>query len=380
MYVAIKGDVFDGNNFIEQVLDNGAKYVITSRTDLPEDSRIIIVEDTLKTIQDLAKHYRNQFTIPIIAIGGSNGKTTTKELVAEVLSKKYSVLKTEGNLNNHLGVAKTLLNLKQGNSIAVIELGANHMGEHVILMEMVQPTHILVTNNGLDHLEGFGSPENVRKANKEIYDWAQGKNITALVDESQKDLVEDSEGLERIFYSPNSIAYESNLVGDFNKINVLAAMKVGEIFGVSQEDTAQAVREYKPNLLRSESLEYRGAHWTVDCYNANPSSMKVAVDSFVAHAGSSKKGFILGGMREMGDFSQSEHQKLVDYVAGVDADLVILVGKEFSVCNLPELVKYFETSKAAKEYLDALDVTDYRLFIKGSRGIKMEVIIGRELH
>ena len=379
MYVAIKGDVFDGNKFIEQVLDAGAKYVITNRTDVPTDQRIIVVEDTLKTIQDLAAYHRNHFTIPIIAIGGSNGKTTTKELLAEVLGKKYSVLKTEGNLNNHLGVAKTLLRLKQEHEIAVIEIGANHLAEHDLLMNMVRPTHILVTNNGLDHLEGFGSPENVRMANKEIYDWAQGRDVTAFVDESQSDLMTDSEGLQRIFYTPKSEAYESSLAGDFNKINVLAAMKIGETFTVPEAGIEQAIKNYKPSLLRSESLEYRGAFWVADCYNANPSSMKLAIDSFVAHSKNTKRGLILGGMREMGEFSHSEHQKLVDYIVEQNAELVVLVGDEFENCNIPKDFHLFKTSSEAKAYLDSVPLDGFNLLLKGSRGIKLEVIIDRKL-
>jgi len=378
-FVALKGDTFDANDFIEQVLDTQVKYIVTTRKDFAENPKVISVDDTLEALQQLAAHHRKQFSIPMIAIGGSNGKTTTKELVAGVLEQKFKVLKTEGNLNNHIGVAKTLLNLSKNHEIAVIEMGANHQGEHLVLMNIAQPTHILVTNNGLDHLAGFGSPENVRKANKEIYDWAQNKDMSAFVDESQEDLVQDSEGLNRIFYSPNETACESNLAGDFNKINILAAMKVGETFDVSSEKIAQAIKNYKPGLLRSESLEYRGAHWIVDCYNANPSSMKVAIDSFVNTSKGKKKGFILGGMRELGSYSESEHQKLVGYIMLQNPDLLVLVGEEFSVCSLPEGAHYFKTSIEAKLYLDSISLEGFNLLLKGSRGIKMEVIIDRKL-
>ncbi len=376
-FVALKGDTFDANNFIEQVLDTQVSYVVTTRKDFPENQKVILVDDTLELLQKLATYHREQFQLPIITIGGSNGKTTTKELVASVLEQKLKTLKTVGNLNNHIGVAKTLLNLNTEHEVAVIEIGANHQNEHVVLMNIVQPTHVLVTNNGLDHLEGFGSPENVRKANKEIYDWSQGKNINAFVDESQLDLVQDSEGLNRIFYSPNETACESNLAGDFNKINILAAMKIGEAFNVQSEQIAQAIKNYKPSLLRSESLEYRGAHWVVDCYNANPSSMKVAIGSFVNASQGKKTGLMLGGMREMGEFSKSEHQKLVDYAAVHHPDLLVLVGEEFSVCDLPESAHYFTTSNEAKVYLDSISLEGFSLLLKGSRGIKMEVIINR---
>lgn len=375
-FVALKGDTFDANNFIEQIINTKVSYVVTTRKEFSDDPRIIVVNDTLETLQQLAAYHRSQFSIPMIAIGGSNGKTTTKELVATVLEQKFKVLKTEGNLNNHIGVAKTLLNLNKAHEVAVIEIGANHQGEHLVLMHIVRPTHVLVTNNGLDHLEGFGSPEGVRTANKEIYDWARDNKATAFVDESQSDLVEDSIGLGRFFYSPDSIAYESNLAGDFNKINVLAAMKIGETFGVDSEDIARAIKNYQPGLLRSEFLEYKGAHWTVDCYNANPSSMRVAIDSFI-NSSQGKKGLILGGMREMGDYSQSEHQKLVDYVIQQNPDLVILVGNEFDTCTIPENFHLFKTSLEAKNYLESISVDSFDLLLKGSRGIKMEVVINR---
>lgn len=376
-FVALKGDTFDANNFIDQVLDTQVSYVVTTRKDFAENPKVILADDTLELLQKLATHHREQFNIPIIAIGGSNGKTTTKELVASVLEQKFKTLKTKGNLNNHIGVAKTLLNLSTEHEVAVIEIGANHQNEHIVLMNIAQPTHVLVTNNGLDHLEGFGSPENVRKANKEIYDWSQGKKIVAFIDESQSDLVQDSEGLNRIFYNPNEVAYESNLAGDFNKINILAAMKIGEFFNVQSEQVAQAIKNYKPSLLRSESLEYRGAHWIVDCYNANPSSMKVAIDSFVNASQGKKTGLVLGGMREMGEFSKSEHQKLVDYVGVHHPELLVLVGEEFSACDLPENAHYFTTSNEAKSYLDSISLEGFSLLLKGSRGIKMEVIINR---
>lgn len=377
-FVALKGEHFDANDFIDQVLNKGVRYVLTTRTDV-EDPRIISVKDTLEILQHLAAYHRQQFSIPIIAIGGSNGKTTTKELVAVVLDKKFRVLKTVGNNNNHIGVAKTILNLNKDHEIAVVELGANHKQEHVILMDIVKPTHVLVTNNGLDHLEGFGSPEGVRSANKEIYDWAKKHASIAFVDDSQGDLLEDSEGLERVFYTPTTIACESNLAGDFNNINIIAAMKIGDFFGVSPDDVAQAVKQYKPSLLRSEFLDYRGARWVVDCYNANPSSMKAAIDSFMNQGSGINKILILGGMREMGDYSKSEHQKLVDYSASKNVSLVLLVGDEFDKCIIPENFHLFKTSSEAKAYLETISLEGMNVLLKGSRGIKMEVIIDRKL-
>ncbi len=377
-FVALKGEHFDANDFIDQVLSKGVRYVLTTRTD-GEDPRIISVEDTLEALQQLATYHRQQFSIPVIAIGGSNGKTTTKELVAAVLSKKFHVLKTVGNNNNHIGVAKTILNLSKDHEIAVVELGANHQQEHLLLLDIAKPTHVLVTNNGLDHLEGFGSPEGVRSANKEIYDWAKKHKSIAFVDDLQEDLVQDSEGLERIFYTPTTTACESNLAGDFNKINIIAAMKIGDTFGVPLDAIALAIKEYRPALLRSEFLDYRGAHWVVDCYNANPSSMKVAIDSFMQQKSMNKKCLILGGMREMGDYSKSEHQKLVDYAQIKNADLVILVGDEFDVCTIPESFHLFKTSLEAKLYIDSLSLEGMDVLLKGSRGIKMELIIDRKL-
>ena len=394
MYVAISGDVFDGNDFIEQVLKQGARYAVTSRTDFKNDERVICVPDTLQGLQDLAKYHRAQFKIPVIAIGGSNGKTTTKELVAEVLSKKYKVLCTEGNLNNHIGVAKTLLRIKPEHEIAVVEIGANHLGEHAGLIEIVQPTHIIVTNNGLDHLEGFGSIENVRKANKEIFDWArEQKNVVSFVDVSQDDLVEDSDGLERVRYTPSDISiskktqyaefsyknnlFTSHLAGSFNAINMLASIVIGETFGVLIENIKSAIADYKPSLMRSEILEYKGATWIVDCYNANPSSMKLAIENISADATHNHKALVLGGMREMGEYSKREHEKLVELAEQAGAELIVFVGEEFSECKISERSHYFPDSLSARKFIDTFSLENFLVLLKGSRGIKMETIINR---
>lgn len=395
LYVAIKGENFDGNTFVEKALENGARYVITTRTDFPDDPRVISVTDTVKTLQELALYHREKFSVPIIAIGGSNGKTTTKELIAEILSRKFDVLKTEGNLNNYLGVSKTLLRMKPENQIAVIEIGANHLQEHSDLLQLVKPTHMLVTNNGLDHLEGFGSIENVRKANAEFFEYARNKarGVMVFVDSSQEDLVEDSKDLERILYNLSSVAisqktqyagftykgveFTSNLAGSFNAINMLAAIVVGEKFAVTLSKMQSAIAEYRPTLLRSEVADYKGATWIVDCYNANPSSMKLAIENISMNSEYFHKGLILGGMREMGNFSDSEHQKLIDLAKSSGAEMLVFVGNEFSTCTLPKDAHWFANSTEAKQYFDSLNLEGFLVLLKGSRGIKMEIIIGR---
>ena len=393
MFVCLKGDLYDANSFVEDVLQKGARYVITSRTDLPPNEKLIIVPDPLKTFQDLAYSHRKQFNIPVIAIGGSNGKTTTKELVAEVLAQKYNVLKTERNLNNHVGIPTVILQLSPKHEIAVIEIGANHVGEHAGLIKMVEPTHVLVTNNGLDHLEGFGSYENVRKANAEIYEWARAHKAFAFVDNTLSDLMKDSEGLERVVYDPSGvlldkevlfagfvykgIPFTSKLAGAFNAVNILAAITIGEYFAVPLQKIIQAIENYQPALMRSQMMEYRGAPWLVDCYNANPSSMKVAIESFMNSKTNLKKALILGGMRELGTYSKEEHQKLVNKVKDFDLALLVFVGDEFSECKIPESAKFFKTSADAKKYLDGISFEGMTCLIKGSRGIKMEVILGK---
>ena len=400
LYFALKGPNFNGNVFALQALEQGAAYAIVDE-EIPNGSafqeRILFVDDVLTTLQALAKYHRQQFNIPFIAITGSNGKTTTKELVYAVLASHFKTYTTQGNLNNHIGVPLTLLSIPKDAEIAVIEMGANHLHEIQSYCSYTLPTHGMITNCGKAHLEGFGSEAGVKKGKGELFDFLSAHNGTAFV-------MKDYDYLQTMSNKiPNVIGYgqhngqiqgeaidhngmltvkinkgididqiQTNLVGNYNLPNVLAAVAIGQEFKVPNDKIKSAIENYIPTNSRSQLLTWNNNEVILDAYNANPSSMKLAVENF-AKINKENKIVCLGGMRELGADTLMEHQLLIDQLKQTDWEQVILVGSEFKPCNHNYL--YFDTVIEAKAWLQEQHLNGYTLLIKGSRGIQMEQLI-----
>lgn len=392
LFFAWKGEKDDGNRFAQQALDNGAQYVVIDNPEFALDDRCILVEDSIKTLQDLAKFHREQFTIPVLAIGGSNGKTTTKELVASVLKEKYKIHVTEKNFNNHTGVPLTLLAMHPDTECAVVEIGANHAGEHSALLDVLQPTHVLVTNNGKDHLEGFGSTQGVRKANAEIFVWAEKHNAQIFVNKFLLDLVEDSSGSNQILYPEfdfqgtsdifASINYDdleikSRLFGSFNEVNILAAVVIGIYFDVEKKKIKESIEGYTPELNRSQIVNKENYTVIMDCYNANPSSMELALLDVFTVSQEKKKIIIIGDMAELGSESSFYHKEILELVNNniSTKDIVICVGSIFSSFQEKYPFHFFENINDAKIFFTSLEKKDALVFLKASRSLGLENIL-----
>lgn len=400
LYFALKGPNFNGNEFALAALEAGASYAIVDEEvpfSLAFQDRIIVVEDVLTTLQALAKYHRQEFNIPFIAITGSNGKTTTKELVYAVLASHYKTYTTQGNLNNHIGVPLTLLSIPKDAEMAVIEMGANHLHEIESYCNYTIPTHGMISNCGKAHLEGFGSEEGVKKGKGELFDFLRANKGTAFVMEDYDYLQTMSQGIPHLIgygqYNgqiqgdaidrngmltvqiKKGIAIDTiatHLVGNYNLPNVLAAVTIGQHFNVPNEKIKAAIENYIPTNSRSQLLNWNKNEVILDAYNANPSSMKLAVENF-AKLNKAHKIVCLGGMRELGADSLMEHQMLIDQLKQHVWEQVVLVGSEFKSCTHP--YHYFDTVQAAKAWLHAQQYTEHSLLIKGSRGIQMEQLI-----
>ncbi|MFZ4499923.1 MAG: UDP-N-acetylmuramoyl-tripeptide--D-alanyl-D-alanine ligase [Minisyncoccia bacterium] len=390
IYLGLRGEQFDGNAYAQAALEKGACFAVIDNPKYKADERYILVENTLATLQALAKLHREQFSIPVLAIGGSNGKTTTKELIHAVLSAKYRVHTTKGNLNNEIGVPLTILSMSSDTDIAVVEIGANHAREHTVLMDILSPTHVLVTNNGADHLEGFGSLAGVRSANKEIFDTA--KTAHAFVNKDLTELVEDSSTLQRTLYPTLSWRSASNiyaginygetsitssLFGSFNEPNILAAIAVGDFFSVPIESIQTAIQEYTPTLKRSQVLVHDDHTIIMDCYNANPTSMELSLKDFFHTTSPGARVIVVGDMFEVGDAEAMAHSNVLEFIAkekGV-ADIVICVGPRFSKNSALFPFTFFESAAQAKPFYGALSLHNKTVFLKASRGIRLEEML-----
>jgi len=399
LYFALKGPNFNGNLFAIAALEAGAAFAIVDEL-IPNsekwDTKILQVQDSLICLQALAKFHRQQLNIPFIAITGSNGKTTTKELVSTVLASHLITYTTQGNLNNHIGVPLTLLSIKTDAQIAVIEMGANHLHEIEQYCSYTLPTHGLITNCGKAHLEGFGSEAGVKKAKGELFDFLRAHNGTVFImsdydylNEMSKGIAEvisygsasgnlqgsaeDQNGMLSVVFSKG---YEgpihTQLVGAYNLPNVLAAVAIGQYFKVPDQKIKAAIESYTPTNSRSQLLQWNGNTVILDAYNANPSSMKLAVENF-AKINSDKKIMCLGGMKELGTESLQEHQALVAYMEQFNWKQVVLVGGDFKNCQHNYL--YFENAIEAKLWLQSQAYKQHHILIKGSRGIQMEQLI-----
>lgn len=390
VYFALKGDNFDGSEFVEQALDKGAIAVVTENQSKAGEN-VYVVESVLQNLQKLSSNYRSQFSIPLIAIGGSNGKTTSKELLKKSLSHKYKVHATEGSLNNHIGVPLSLFSMPYDTEVGIFEIGANHPGEHLELLDILRPTHVVVTNNGMDHLEGFGSPLGSRLANKEIYDWARDNKAEVFVHKSHLDLLEDSRGSSQVLYPTHQFAvahstplsfiykeasYETQMIGAYNIENIELAVSLAEYFKTNSEDACRAVCEYNPSSKRSQFLHKKDNDFVVDCYNANPTSMKLSLESFLASP-ATQKGVVLGDMLELGEYADEEHKKVVEYVLATPLSTRVFIGNFFkkALTDVSGDYVWFETSTEAHEWFTAQHFTNMTFLLKGSRGMQVEKIL-----
>lgn len=394
MFFAIKGENFDANTFAQQALDLGALYVIIDNESYLIDDRTILVQNSLETLQELSKFHRAYLKLPIIALTGSNGKTTTKELINVVLAKKYNTKATVGNLNNHIGVPLTLLSFTKETEIGIVEMGANHKKEIEFLCEIAQPDYGYITNFGKAHLEGFGGVEGVIEGKSEMYQYLAKNNKTAFVNLEDSIQIEKSKAIQSFTFGIKkdqadlkinsieanpfvNIEYESfnvksNLIGLYNANNINAAAAIGTYLKVDKKDIKAAIEAYVPDNNRSQLLKKGTNQIILDAYNANPSSMAVAIANFV-QLDNPNKIMILGDMFELGDESQQEHKIIVDSVAGQDQSVCYLIGKVFYENKISkENIHFFETFDAFAAYLKTVSFNDNTILIKGSRGMALE--------
>lgn len=398
VFVALKGESFNGNAFVEDVLKAGCAYAIADDRNLPKNERIILVDDTLRTLQQLANYHRKQLGIPVLAITGTNGKTTTKELVSSVLSEKYKVLYTQGNLNNHIGVPLTLLRLTAEHEMAVIEMGASHQGEIGELSQITEPDYGLITNVGKAHLEGFGSFENIIKTKGELYDFIRKSTGKIFINKNNGYLNEIADGINKIYYGNDPGLYvwgnilknapflslewyheeeihqvDTRLIGAYNLENVLAAVAIGIYFNVPSADICSALENYTPQNNRSQLMDTQKNHLIIDAYNANPTSMLASLNNF-GQMDVSPKAVLLGDMKELGEYSRDEHQKVIDLIRTYSFDKVFLCGENFfelAAGTFPAYLHIDDLTEALKnEKLEG-----YYILIKGSRSIKLEKTI-----
>lgn len=392
LFVALKGENFDGNSFALQALEAGAAYAVVNDTVEADDPRLIKVPDTLAALQQLAAYHRQQFDIPVIGLTGTNGKTTTKELIRAVLSARYNVTATEGNLNNDIGVPLSVLKINADTQIAIIEMGASHPDDLKPLLSVAQPTHGLISNVGKAHLLGFGSFEGVKHAKGLLYDYLKAHDGIAFAnadDPVLQEMLWDRE-LPRIPYGVKDVellptsadepflqlrfsdgyVLKTRLVGAYNAYNVLAALKLGWFFEVPEADARAAVEAYVPSNNRSQLLKTERNTVIVDAYNANPSSMAVALDNLALASG--RKVALLGDMRELGADSAAEHKRIVERLKGQES---FLVGEEFTKAAAGSGIPCFPTSDTLAEWLQENPLQGCTVLVKGSRGTRMEKVI-----
>lgn len=399
IFFALKGDKFNGNTFAEEALKKGAAYSIVDEAAYAANERCLLFGDVLQTLQQLARHHRRQFGIPVIGLTGSNGKTTNKELLTRVLSQKYKVHATKGNLNNHIGVPLTLLSMPDDSQIAVIEMGANHQQEIKMLCEIAEPTHGFITNLGKAHLEGFGGEEGVRKGKGELFDFLKhsggivfanatdGRVVSLVKERNILPVVyygNDGNALEMVSESPvvafrapvNGETYRTHIGGKYNFDNMQTAFNIGLYFNVPEAAACEAIAAYNPDNNRSQTVEVGSNSFLMDAYNANPSSMEASVRSFANLATSKKKVVILGDMFELGEYSQKEHAALGELVSALGFDYVVLYGENMQHA-LPYLPKacYFTDKFSMHNWLLDMKFEDTFFLVKGSRSVGLESVL-----
>ncbi len=389
VFFALKGENFNANEFAEKALENGVGFVVVDEKRFyKNEDRYILVNDVLQTLQDLAQYHRRELGIPIIALTGSNGKTTTKELIKEVLVTKYSTIATKGNLNNHIGVPLTLLSMTPETEIGIVEMGANHFGEIALLCEIAQPNYGYITNFGKAHLEGFGSLEGVIKAKSELYHYLKENEGLAFVNGQDSIQLKKTVHQKRHVIATNiqridadefvhvqidNTKIYSKFLGAYNFFNIATAIGIGQYFDISIKTIKSAIEKYVPDNKRSQLINKKDTIIILDAYNANPTSMLVAITSFISNP-AEKKIVILGDMFELGKNADQEHQYIADLAIDSGFDSVVLVGFNFFKTKNLAAVKYKDFDAFSTSF-DRSDYKDATLLIKGSRGMALERIV-----
>ena len=389
IYFALKGENFNGNKFAIEALTNGANYAVIDEQEFNTHPKTILVKNVLETLQKLANFHRKKLNIPIISLTGSNGKTTTKELINAVLSQKFKTTATIGNLNNHIGVPLTLLSMTPTTEIGIVEMGANHLKEIKFLCGISEPNFGYITNFGKAHLEGFGSVEGIIKGKSELYNFLRNTNGFAFLNEDDNIQLKQAAGISSITFNKNSIQFieanpfvkiqfnntriESKLIGKYNYTNIAAAITIGNYFKVSVENIKNAIENYIPTNNRSQIIEKGTSKIILDAYNANPTSMQAALENFNQLKDNNKIIF-LGDMFELGKESKKEHQKIADLATSYNFEKVYLIGKAFSTTNVKNAFVYdsFEAFKTSNQQFQFNKTT---ILIKGSRGMALERIL-----
>ncbi|MDR1950829.1 MAG: UDP-N-acetylmuramoyl-tripeptide--D-alanyl-D-alanine ligase [Bacteroidales bacterium] len=392
IFFALKGDRFNANAFAASALDTGCALAVVDDPNVVTNNRYILVDDVTKCLQDLATFHRKQLKIPVVGITGTNGKTTTKELVNAVLSTQFKTHATQGNLNNHIGVPLTILSTPEDTEILIVEMGANHLGEIAELCEISKPNFGIITSLGLAHLEGFGSFENIVKTKTALYRSVKKNKGLVFVNNQIDRLMTNSEHQKRLTYGEKqadfagrlvddgifvSLNYKSKiihtqLIGEYNFGNVLAACAIGDYFKISTENIKVGLECYTPSNNRSQLIKTDKNSLILDAYNANPTSMAAALESF-KRAGVSRKFFVLGDMLELGNDSLVEHQRIISLLQKLNLNEGIFVGKTFQSLSVGD-IPTFETAEEARGYLCEQAVNGYTILIKGSRGIQLETL------
>jgi len=395
IYFSLKGESFNGNKYALQALNNGANYAVIDEKEFQVDSRLILVDDALKCLQDLARYHRQQLNIPILALTGSNGKTTTKELINVVLQKKFNCYATKGNLNNHIGVPLTLLSMRPEHNFGVVEMGANHQKEIEKLCNIALPDYGYITNFGRVHLEGFGSFEGVIKGKTEMYDHLRNHQKHVFVNVADDIQMEKSKGMKRITFGSNDADYhskflhanpfvtvdvdgvmiKSKLIGAYNFSNIATAVAIGTYFGIPNLEIKKAIESFVPSNNRSQIIEKKTNKIILDAYNANPNSMDAAVNNLACLSDKNKVA-ILGDMFELGSDSLMEHQKIADLVAELKIDKAFLIGETFYRTNISNKnIQQFKSFETFKSYLEKHAFQESAILIKASRGMALERVL-----
>lgn len=402
LFFALKGDKFNANSFAAQAIEQGASYAIIDDKSYQINDRYILVTDVLTTLQELARYHRNQINIPVIGLTGSNGKTTTKELINAILSQKYNTFATKGNLNNHIGVPLSILSITSKTELAVIEMGANHQKEIELLCSIAQPTHGLITNIGMAHLDGFGGFEGVKKGKAELFDYLKKHQGITFVNRNSVYIMEMTAKAELqnvIYYGTertNTISgeliksdpfielawstglatfnTEVHLTGTYNFENILAAICIGQFFEVSPDDINAGLSQYQPNNNRSQITKTASNTIICDFYNANPSSMAAALTN-IESLKSDHKTVIIGDMFELGDEALEQHQIIVDQSEKLHINTLIFIGKHFQETKQIQKAHFFTTTTEAKEFISKHPIKDSLVLLKGSRGMALEQLL-----